>query len=381
MQSAPPLLAGIVVLLTCLVLGGRWLLVNETTIDHLVNRSLSWNTGSVLGYACAAGLGYPDFGQRLFLAIGVISLSNFFGFVALLDGADPRTSRSRQRRFDTFAGSFGLFVLICAAAEETGLYLHRFVDWERGAWVSVYVFCLWGSVLLVRACVRELRAAAPTRREKLTYSALLVFGVYCADSAFYGVLKQIAGESPGRPGLFAAAASFACMALLSALVAIPLINAVVVWAELDQAGRQCRRLHPLWRDLTDVVPEVVLHPEASAHRDSAARRYRMTVEIGDALLHLRQFAPDTDSPGAETISAHARRITEAAELKRRGIPAPHRNDKSRSVIHPPAEDRAAELDNLLALSREWPRAFAAAKTSRTPNRVRNDVREVEGIRR
>ncbi|PXX66643.1 hypothetical protein DFR70_103392 [Nocardia tenerifensis] len=85
----------------------------------------------------------------------------------------------------------------------------------------------------------------------------------------------------------------------------------------------------------------------------------MTVEIGDALLHLRQFAPDTVSSRAETIGDYALRIAQAAELKRRGIPAPGRTEHSHSVIRPPAEDRTAELRNLLALSRVWPPAQAA----------------------
>ncbi|MFD6160236.1 MAB_1171c family putative transporter [Nocardia sp. NPDC060256] len=363
MNAAPPLLAGIVVLFAALIMVGRWLLVNETTIDHLINRTLIWDIGAVLGYAIAAGLGYPDFGQRLFLAVGAVSMSSCFGFVALFDRADPQTWRRRQRRYDAIAATFGTFVLICAGAEEAGLHLHRIVDWERIAWAAVYPVLAWTGLLLVRACVRELRNAAPTRREKLTYSALLLFGVYCVDSAFYAMLQLASGGPPGRPGTFGAVGSFIGMAVLTGLIAIPLINAIIVRAELDRTGRQCRRLRPLWRDLTDAVPEVVLHPEASARRDAAARRYRMTVEIGDALLHLRQFAPDTDSPRAETISAYARRIAEAAELKRRGIPAPRRTEQSRSAIYLPAEDRAAELHNLLALSREWPRAFAAAKTA------------------
>ncbi|PXX66644.1 hypothetical protein DFR70_103393 [Nocardia tenerifensis] len=164
MNSAPPLLTGLVVLFASLVVGGRWLLVNETSTDHLINRALSWDIGSVIGYAAAASLGHPDLGQRVFLAIGALSLSNSFGFAALLGGADPRSVRGRQRRYDAFAASFGGAVLICAAAEEIGLPLHRFVDWERMAWVVVYVFLAWTGLLLVRACVRELRWAATTMR-------------------------------------------------------------------------------------------------------------------------------------------------------------------------------------------------------------------------
>ncbi|KAA8886633.1 hypothetical protein F3087_22940 [Nocardia colli] len=362
MNAAPPLLTGIVVLFAALVMVGRWLLVNETTTDHLINRTLIWVIGSVLGYAIAAGLGYPDFGQRLFLAVGAGSLSGYFGFVALFGRADPRTWRRHQRSYDAIAATFGTFVLICAGAEAAGLPLHRSVDWERIAWAAVYLVLAWTGVLLGRACVRELRNAAPTRRERLTYSALLLFGVYSVDSAFYAMLQLISGGPPGRPGTVGVVGSFLGMAVLTALIAIPLINAIIVRAELDRTGRQCRRLRPLWLDLTDAVPEVVLHSADAARQGSAARLYRMTIEIGDALLHLRQFAPDTAAPHADTISSFAMRIAEAVEHKRRGLPVPNRTGHPRSAIRPPADDRTAELRNLLALSREWPKARAAVET-------------------
>ncbi|MBF6125134.1 hypothetical protein IU504_06350 [Nocardia brasiliensis] len=82
----------------------------------------------------------------------------------------------------------------------------------------------------------------------------------------------------------------------------------------------------------------------------------MTVEIGDALLHLKQFAPAAEAPQGDTIGAYALRIAEAAELKRCGAPA--YAQPARGTIHPPADDRTMELRNLLALSREWPRARA-----------------------
>ncbi|MFD6463925.1 DUF6545 domain-containing protein, partial [Streptomyces roseolus] len=74
-------------------------------------------------------------------------------------------------------------------------------------------------------------------------------------------------------------------------------------------SRKIRRLQPLWRDLTGAIPGIVLHERP----DEAARYrlYRMVVEIRDALTQLRLDVPC----GADVES---------------------------------------ELENLLALARDWP---------------------------
>ncbi|MFI6046279.1 MAB_1171c family putative transporter [Nocardia sp. NPDC051321] len=361
MHSAPPVLTTVIVAFVGLITVGRWLFVNDSAVDQLINRASSWNIGSILAYALAAVLGRPEFGQRLFMGVGLLALSSCYGFVALFGGADPKLVRSRQRNYDASAAVVVLIVLVCALAEEAGLRLHSVFDWERVLWAAIGVLITWIGMLLMYACISELRTATTSLREKLTYSALFLVGMYSMACSIYAGLRDVSGVVTGNPGTIWAVGSLLTMTLLAGLLAIPLMRALAVRTGLDRQGRQCRRLHPLWRDLTSVVPGVVL---PVGRQSSAERLYRMTVEIGDALLHLRQFAPDTGATHTRTISAYALRIAEAAELKERGTDASTRTMHPRYAIQPPAEDRGTELHNFLALARVWPRARAAATRDR-----------------
>ncbi|MBF6125135.1 MAB_1171c family putative transporter [Nocardia brasiliensis] len=367
MNSAPPLFTGIVLLFVGAITAGRWWLVNDTPSDYLINRALTWDMSAVIGYGVVAALGYTDFAHRLFAATGLLAISSAFGFAVLLGGAAPRYTRARQRSYDTVAFGCAAFELALAFGDELGLCLHRFLDWEGALWSGTELFIAWVGLVLMRACVRELSASNLTQ-ERLLYSLLCALGLYVFIAAVVSALRTAGGTSPRDPGTGWAIMDFLAVSILASLVSLPLFRALVARAEWDKTGRHCRRLRPLWHDLTAAVPEVVLPLEHAQRRGSDSELYRMTVEIGDALLHLKQFAADAETVPADTIDAYARRIAEAAELKRLGIrPAP-RTRHPHTIIHPPADDRATELHNLLALSREWPRARAAATTAGSSSR-------------
>ncbi|WP_069161961.1 MAB_1171c family putative transporter [Nocardia altamirensis] len=354
MNSAPPLLTGTIVLLVGFVAVGRWLLVNETAVDKLINRMLAWDIGAVVVSFVAAGFDHPELGQRLFLGIGALALSNGFGCAVLLDGADRRPVNVRQRRYDARAAVFGVVVVLCALGDELGLHLDHLVDWVGILWATTGVCMVWAGALLVRACLRELCAAGMATREKLAYSALLFFGVYVVVASAVGFVRIASGTPPGEPGIVAAIGSFMALAVLALLVAIPLVEALIARAHLDLESRQCRRLRPLWHDLTRIVPEVVLPTDRP--RGSSSRLYRMTVEIRDALLHLKHFTPDNGAACTDNARVYAQQIAEALQRKQQGIPVSARD----TSVPFPATDQTSELRNLLALSREWPRARAAA---------------------
>lgn len=349
MNSAPPVFTTIVIVFVLAIVCGRWWLVNETFTDRLINRALTWDIGAVTGYGVVAVIGYPDVGQRVFMAIGFLTLSNSCGFIALLSGADQRTTWQRQRAYDSVAASAGLLVLLCAVAGEAGLFppALRAVDWDGLLWAAADVFLIAIAVSLARACVRELRAAVATTGETLTYWALLAVACYTMCASTYRTLHTFA--SPQDLGTAWAVGSFVTLAILAALISMPLVSALLVRAGLDRESRWCRRLRPLWHDLTAAVPEVVLPPDREDRRGSSARLYRMTVEIRDALLHLKQYVPDPSGAETTDLRAYARNIAEAARLKRQGTPptCPGR------VVRFPAGDRTSELSNLLALSRAW----------------------------
>ncbi|WP_280407643.1 MAB_1171c family putative transporter [Nocardia brasiliensis] len=366
MDSAPPACIAIVVVLGALVVGGRWSLVRDTIADRLINHALSWDLGSLLGYVSVAGLGYPEFGQRVFFAVGMLGLSYCFGFTMLLNGAEPRTVRSRQRRYNACAAITGIVWLACASVEAAGVPLHRALDWEGALWAVVGVAVAGIGLLLVRACLRELRSGGPARHEKLTYLGLLTFGAYCVGTSLDSALRAAAGASSGVPRPMLVIGTFLAALSLISLVAIPLIHALVRRAEWDRTSRHCRRLRPLWQDLTTAVPEVVLHAAGFDQQDSASRLYRMTVEIGDALMQLKYFAPVADSDHSDPMHGYVMRIAAAVDRKRRG--APGTNHVPGPPILPPAVDRATNLANLLALSRAWSRVRGANAPERRASR-------------
>ncbi|MFD6160238.1 MAB_1171c family putative transporter [Nocardia sp. NPDC060256] len=350
MNSAPPVFSTIVIIFVLAIAGGRWWLVNETHADRLINRALTWDIGAVFAYGVVASIGYPDVGQRVFLAVGFLTLSSTVGFIALLGGADLRTTWRRQRGYDAVAVSAGSVVLLCSLAGELGLFpaAMRAVDWDGLLWVAADVVLISVAVALGRACLRELRTAAGTR-ETLTYWALLAVACYSACASVYRTLRTLSGASPQDMGTAWAVGAFSTLAILATLISIPLVNALLARAGLDRAGRYCRRLRPLWHDLTAAVPEVVLPLDHEDHPGSSARLYRMTVEIRDALLHLKPYVPDSSAVETTDLHAYARGISAAARLKSHGTPPTY---PGRAVPFP-AGDRTTELGNLLALSRAW----------------------------
>ncbi|WP_338772002.1 MAB_1171c family putative transporter [Nocardia vulneris] len=357
MNSAPPVFTTVVVVFVLAIICGRWWLVNETFTDRLINRALSWDIVAVFGYWLLAVLGYPDLGQRVFMAIGFLALSNTFGFIVLLDGARLETTWRRQRGYDAVAISVGLVVLVVAVGGEMDLFppAAQGVYWDGSLWMAIDLAIAAIAVVLGRACIRELRVAASTTREKLTYWPLLAVGCYAGSASVYRTLHTLSGASPQDMGTAWVVGSFAALAMVAVLISMPLADALLARAGLDQAGRCCRRLHPLWRDLTTAVPEVVLPLDQTEQPGSSARLYRMTVEIRDALLHLKQFAPDPAVAEFADLGAYARDIAAAARLKLHGNPpAPQPR-----FVQFPVGDRSTELRTLLALSREWTTARTA----------------------
>ncbi len=356
MTSTPPVVFAVTMIFVVAVSIGRWLLVNDAVADKLINRALRCDVAAVLiGYLVATVGGDAALGQQLFMSLGVFSLAYSYGVARLLDGASTAGADARQRRYNTFAAMFALITWVCAVSERLGVDLRSAVDWEGLLWSVTCLFTGCIGVLLARACVRELRLGTPVLRERLTYSALLVFGIYCVVSTTGGVIQVAGGAVPGSPGLGWAVASIVAFGILAALVSIPLLDALAIRAGLDRDARYCRRLRPLWRDLTTAVPEVVLRQH---HFESASRLYRMTVEIQDALVVLRQYAPASVSRQAAADRHQAVRVASAARLEQCGAIAP---------VAP--GDHADQLGYLLDLARRWPRGVDPAGAQDGPARL------------
>ncbi|WP_433727873.1 MAB_1171c family putative transporter [Nocardia sp. CA-129566] len=326
---------------------GRWLLVNDTLSNRLINRALAWDLIGLLAFVAVGRLGSADLAFDLFAIFGALTVANVFGFARLLDGADMGTSARRQRTYDAIAAAAGCVVLVGTVATRMGLS----VDWGSTVWLLSAMPTIWSGLLIIRACVRELRAAEATAKERLTYCALLVVGGYSAVASMIALVRTVHGTRPDQAGPAWAIGTYATLVLLTALIGIPLWNALLAQAGLDRAGRCCRRLRPLWRVLTAAVPEVVLESASQGTGGSASRLYRMTVEIHDALVQLKPFAPDAEAHA--DIREYARCIAQAAQAKADGRSAPVIATGRAAPLA--LSDHADELRYLLDLARAWPR--------------------------
>ncbi len=341
-----------VVLWVGIITLGRWFLVNDTTIDHRINHALTWDLGALALYGLASGFGLDGLAWHLFACGSQMALANVYGFARLLDGADPQTAGQRQRRYNRAAVAVAAVYLLPSVP---GIPIDRTVDWSGMAWSASSMGCTLCGVLLARAVLRELRTADLPRRERLAYSALCAIGVYVIVACAITAVRTAFGTRPEDPGATWAAGAFIVLVVLAALAGIPLLRTVLARMELDRAGRRCRRLRRLHRDLTAVVPEVVLVQLDSARAESSSRLYRMTVEIRDALLHLKHYTITLDD--ADT-RRYARQIVLAARAKALGVRPIAQAGYSGTGMRSGA-DRSAELRSMLDLAREWPKALAA----------------------
>ncbi|WP_433199776.1 DUF6545 domain-containing protein [Nocardia sp. CA-107356] len=105
---------------------------------------------------------------------------------------------------------------------------------------------------------------------------------------------------------------------------MPLISTLLTHIGWDRTGRYCRRLRPMWADLTAAVPEIVLEMrrDHNGRTDPAIRLHRMTVEIRDSLLHLERYSDSPDDLAATggDPHIHGRRIAETIATKAAGHP-------------------------------------------------------------
>ncbi|MFI7671162.1 MAB_1171c family putative transporter [Nocardia sp. NPDC049526] len=345
-----------VIVLLCLVAVARWFLVDETAADRLINWALSWSAIGVLAEVGGADSEFAWLTHGIFIVSGPLTLAAVYGLARLFDGADPRTAGERQRVYNAVAGSGA--VLIVLTDEGPGGW------WHTACWLLILNLPMTLAGLhTVRAAGRELRGAALSARARLANTGLLLVAAYWCFAAVAGAVSAAAGGADGiGAGRWTVASCGVCL-VVTALAAIPLITVLVARGGLDRTGRDLRRLRPLWRDLTTVVPEIVLR-QGDPGGDADSRLYRMVVETRDALQHLRRYVPPGESR-ENSIESYARQLARAAHAKASGSTPPA--GTADGYLHD-ARDVMAELGHLLDLARVWPMARAALNEPRASRR-------------
>ncbi|WP_039795497.1 MAB_1171c family putative transporter [Nocardia araoensis] len=357
MDSVPAWIIFPVIAAIAAITAGRWFLVADTITDRMINRAWAWNLCGLVLFVAAAAAGWPELGQRLFLCCGLMTTAVVLLLAQLAAGADPDAMPRRQRIYSGVAAMSSMVTLLLSPFTRSVLH----VGLDEVVWTLSELPMVASGYLLAQASFRELRTAARTTKEKLTYSVLLFLAVYWAVAAALTVARAVQGVPPSHPGNILAVSSFLCVLTIATLTAIPLFTAISARAGLDRASRRCRRLRPLWCDLTAAVPEVVLSQADGWDNGAASRLYRMTVEIQDALLHLKPYMPSAEQ-GPETASGpgvgdYARQIAWAVRSRTAGL-SPVAQTGRLAAVMGGAHDRANGLRQLLELAREWPKACA-----------------------
>ncbi|TQM28795.1 DUF6545 domain-containing protein [Nocardia bhagyanarayanae] len=339
-----------ILVVTTAIIGARWVLLRDTMIDRLLNRALTWSVGGVLAYGGAVWLGFSDFAPLMFITSGLLAMANVYALARLLDSGDTENAPRRLRTYHVVAVAASGVALVAVSPIGGALSIDRIVDWPAVLWVGSDVMIAASVVLIARACVRELRGFVGTVQERLTYTSLLLLACTSGVLTVVAVVDIVAGRPPAEPSAGGGIGAFVCLLLYAVLLAVPLVTVVLERLGLDSAGRDCRRLRPMWLDLTTAVPGVVLGQQLP-QADSIARRYRMMVEISDALLHLGKQGPDS-----------ARAATEKLATLRSVLPATDMG----SGFTPGEGQGAVELRMLLELAREWPALRADVVRSSMP---------------
>ncbi|WP_378732962.1 MAB_1171c family putative transporter [Nocardia brasiliensis] len=214
-----------------------------------------------------------------------------------------------------------------------------------------------------RWCVREIRFGDLTGRAKFVCYGLIGGNVVLAVNWSISLVQLAIGSSPlGSHPLRMELAFTICIVNDAAFLGVPVIRSLLVRAGWDRDGRRCRRLLPLWRDLTAAVPQIVMPPVPPARIQDGgpSRLFRMTVEIRDALLQLGPYfhaAPvgNDASPGqpgpAGDMAYYVRRLDYAVQARKAGV-AP--TDSAAVPRLPRAgNDFDADLRQLLDLAMAW----------------------------
>lgn len=376
-SPVPGLISWPVLTVLASVLAGRWWLLRETLVDRLINRALAaallehllreaWFEQSLAWLLPGDDRDVVNIARQLSLGAVLLAVSHIYGIAELWAGADPAHTWRRQRRYYLVTVTATAVILIAGApARRADQLIDQTLGWRAVVIWVVFSLPLGATALRVgRISVREMRAAGDTTwQERALYTAVLgtvaALGVVAVVYPIETVSSVLAGHPAWDPEMrWKAWTGFLLSAVgAPAVVTVPLISTLLTHMGWDRTSRYCRRLQPMWADLTAAVPGIVLESPRDHHgrTDPAIRLHRMTVEIRDSLLHLKRYS---DSPGDLAVTGgdphiHARRVAEAIAAKAAGRPPRASRFPPRHQIRPGARDLTAELHQLLALAEAW----------------------------
>ncbi|MFC9439074.1 MAB_1171c family putative transporter [Nocardia sp. NPDC057030] len=362
------------------IVGGRLLLIRDTLLDQVINRLFRWSLAGLLLYRCTLTPAAAALANQLALGC-IVMTATYMATIAKSAEAAPDADpgviwRYHRIRSLIALGATVTIVVAGTSARHDGRLVAMNPDWEGIATgIAFGAPLLWHTVVFSRAGFRELRSGDLPVWERIVLSIIFVATAYIWVCEGLSISQTFTGWPALGPQLPRVAAAFTlCVLVNVTIVAVPLVRLLGTKAGLDSAARSCRRLLPLWRDLTAAVPEIVLSPSAPRQADATARLLRMTVEIRDALLHLGPYlpaAPGVPRPGPVssiesdwTTFTYAQQLVHAAHARKHGLrPAGAGNAAQMPWL---ADDFDTELRQLLDLARVWSAAALSGSPTARP---------------
>ncbi|MEV6389316.1 MAB_1171c family putative transporter [Nocardia xishanensis] len=367
-----PVLTGI-----ALVLAGRWWLLRDSIVDRLINRALAaclfenllretWFQQSLARLLPGDDSDVVNIARQLSLGATILTISHVYGVAKLWAGADPAHTWRRQRRYYLVTITATAVILIAGTpARHADQLIDQTLGWPAVVVCVVFSLPLGATALLLgRVSVREIRAASgATWQERALFTAVMGaivgLGIVAVGYPLGIIISVMTGQPSFDPEMhWEAWSAFLLSAVgVPATMTVPLISTLLTHIGWDRTGRYCRRLRPMWTDLTAAVPEIVLEVRRDQNRrtDPAIRLHRMTVEIRDSLLHLKRYSDSPDDLAATGGDPHiyARCIAEAIATKAAGRSPSANPFPPRYQVQPGTRDLTAELRQLLALAKAW----------------------------
>ncbi|GAA4687698.1 hypothetical protein GCM10023347_49180 [Streptomyces chumphonensis] len=314
------------------------------------------------------GTGVNNLATLLKHILGIISAAALLEFVfGITGGSTARGRRLRQALAAMTLFALGVLFFLTPRTAEAPDYFESKAG-EGGAataYLLVWYAYLGGALLLATLLFLGARrhAAAGWLR-----AGLCLLGAGTAASVAYALVRALylvlalCGQTDD--GMNAAFTHWTDVAKHIAIVLIlvgSLLPAVGVTSRAARHWRRLRELGPLWKDLTDAVPEVVLHEELG-RGELRIRLHRTVVEIRDAMLALEPYSSAEDRRRAEAVAsdsglagaerqalAAACRIEAARRAKLSGVPPLDpalRADPADRTGAAPRPDEPGELGDL-----------------------------------
>lgn len=391
-SSVPAVIAWPVIVTMAVLLVGRYWLCRTNSYDTYYNNLMAFvlvaqllREGSVEDILSRGALMSPTTAQQMAFVAMVFASTELIGFTMLWNGLPPEQAR-RQHRYYRAAAIISCICFLVAAtrARLAGQTLEVSGGWDAiWAWVFYLIILLVMAARFVWMFANELKRAS-NRRERLLAASGLTLGTMtalgCLEALISALTDQLGWTSTVMFRLWLHGFEYFGIAVfVYVLGAIPLVVRLLSRLGLDPVSRSSRKLQPLWRAMTSVVPESRFNIEQvdPGGRITTLALHQTVIEIRDAFLRLRPYFGEVDPREVATfLSTHSvptRRCgaaTQAFQLacaaRARSAGLTPKSPSAVTVLGSPSTTLDGEVAALVKVAKWWTLAWAATQRRTAP---------------